>query len=350
MAAFSNPYVGTGWSSNPTSSSVLGTQLFPTGPTPPPNNQLLGWAGSNVNQGASSISLPQAPTVTGPPVGTCGNPANLENPGSNQKDNMRNEGLVNVELGQLREQLAPIWANLMTGYAAPAASFFDTLLNLGSPYYQQKQAALFDQGVRQNQKAAALAQQRLASKGYGYTPRGANAAMIGAMNSAGGANLVQNFLQSLFQNEQTQLAGAQGLAGLAGMFNPSGLFGNVDVTGSTQGPTVADFMNAGANIFKSLFPAGFKLPGCWIATAVYGEDSATAEHIRRRLWKLASSNPVYAALMTAYMAVGENVAEQVKRVPALKKAFRVLFNQFLANENRWPIGTFFNLVCAEGRQ
>jgi hypothetical protein len=245
MAAFSNPYVGTGWPSNPTSSSVLGTQLFSTGSTPPPNNQLLGWAGSNINQGLSSSSLPQAPTVTGPPVGTWGNPGNLENPGSNQKDNMRNEGLVNVELGQLREQLAPIWANLMTGYAAPAAGFFNTLLNLGSPYYQQKQAALFDQGVQQNQNAAALAQQRLASQGYGYTPSGANAAMIGAMNSAGGANLVQNFLQSLFQNEQTQLAGAQGMSGLAAMFNPAGLFGNVEVGGSTQGPSyMSDLIHA----------------------------------------------------------------------------------------------------------
>jgi hypothetical protein len=204
-------------------------------------------------------------------VGTWGNPANLENPGSNQKDNMRNEGLVNVELGQLREQLAPIWANLMTGYAAPPASFFNTLLNLGSPYYQQKQAALFDQGVQQNQNAAALAQQRLASQGYGYTPSGANAAMIGAMNSAGAANLVQNFLQSLFQNEQTQLAGAQGLSGLAAMFNPAGLFGNVDVTGSTQGPSfgaqfrdiasgIGSLAGASAGINNSFFGGGKVAP------------------------------------------------------------------------------------------
>src|SRR5215471_14463976 len=240
MAAFSNPYIGTGWPSNPTSSAVLGTQLFSTGSAPPPNNQLLGWAGSNINQGSSSFSLPQAPTVAGPPVATWGNPANLENPGSNQKDNMRNEGLVNVELGQLREQLAPIWANLMTGYAAPAASFFNTLLNLGSPYYQQKQAALFDQGVQQNQNAAAATQQQLASRGYGYTPSGVNAATIGAMNQAGGANLVQNYLNSLFQNEQLQAQGAQGLSSLAQMFNPSGLFGNVEVTGSTQGPSFAE--------------------------------------------------------------------------------------------------------------
>lgn len=236
MVTAGNPFVGSGWGNNPADSnvgaSVLGNRLF--NPTQQPSNPLLGWAGQNINQGSSS--LPQAPTITGPPVGTWGNPGNLQNPGSNQKDNMRNEGLVNVQLGQLREQLAPIWANLMTGYAAPAASYFNTLLNLGSPYYQQKQAALFDQGLQQNQNAAALAQQQLASRGYGYTPSGTNAAMIGAMNTAGAANLVQNFLQSLFQNEQTQLQGAHGLSGLAGMFNPSGLFGNVDVTGSTQGP------------------------------------------------------------------------------------------------------------------
>ncbi len=254
MATAGNPFVGSGWSSNPADSnlggSVLGNPLF--NPTQPPSNPLLGWTRSNINQGSSS-SLPQAPTITGPPVGTWGNPGNLPNPGSNQKDNMRNEGLVNVQLGQLREQLAPIWANLMTGYAAPAASYFNTLLNLGSPYYQQKQAALFDQGVRQNQNAAALAQQQLASRGYGYTPSGANAAMIGAMNTAGASNLVQNFLQSLFQNEQMQAAGAQGLSSLAGLFNPSGLFGNVDVTGSTQGPSAAQSF---AQIAGSLLGSG----------------------------------------------------------------------------------------------
>jgi hypothetical protein len=358
--SYSNPFTGASWGSTPADAnaggSVVGNTLFT--PSQQPNNPLLGWAGSNVNQGSSS--LPQAPTVTGPPTGAWGNPAGLENPGSNQKDNMRNEGYINVMLGQLREQLAPIWANLLTGYAAPAANYFNTLMNLGSPYYQQKQASVFDQGVQQNQNAAAATQQQLASRGYGYTPSGVNAATIGAMNMAGGANLVQNYLNSLFQNEQLQTAGAQGLAGLAGMFNPSGLFGNVEVTGSTQGPSaageVAGILSGAGSLlggFGSLGQgaAGLqKLFGCWIARAVYGEHSPTAEHIRQRLWTLAARNPIYSALMGAYLTVGENIAEKVKRVPALREAFRSLFNQFLADENKWPIGMFFELLCAEGNQ
>jgi hypothetical protein len=355
--SYNNPFTGTGWGGTPADSnvggSVAGNTLFT--PSQQPNNPLLGWAGSNINQASSS--LPQAPTVTGPPTGAWGNPAGLENPGSNQKDNMRNEGYINVMLGQLREQLAPIWANLMTGYAAPAANYFNTLMNLGSPYYQQKQSAVFDQGVQQNQNAAAETQQQLASRGYGYTPSGVNAATMGAMNMAGGANLVQNYLNSLFQNEQLQATGAQGLSSLAQMFNPSGLFGNVEVTGSTQGPSFAEqfgqiagglasLAGAATGINNSFFPSS-KTGPCWIARAVYGEDSTTAEHIRQRLLTLAVSNPVYTALVAAYMAVGERVAEQVKRVPALRKAFRSLFDQFLADENKWPIGTFFNLLGAE---
>lgn len=351
MATAANPFIGSSWGNTPTDSnvggSVLGNTLFT--PKQQPNNSLLGWAGSNINQGSSS--LPQAPAITGPPAATWGNPANLQNPGSNQKDNIRNAGLINVELGQLREQLAPIWANLMTGYAAPAAGYFNTLLNLGSPFYRQQQAASFDQGVRQNQNAAALTQQQLASRGYGYTPSGMDAATLGAMNMAGGQNLVQNFLQNLFQNAQTQLQGAQGLSSLAGMFNPSGLFGNVNVSGSTQGPSAAGSIaqimggiGSGVNDITALQ----NVFGCWIARAVYGDDSAIADYIRQRLWKLAASVPTYAALMSAYLAFGERVAEKVRRVPSLRKAFRTLFNQFLTNESKWPMGMFITLLCAEG--
>ena len=166
---------------------------------------------------------------------------------------------------------------------------------------------------------------------------------------AGAQNLATQFLQNLFQNEQTQLQGAQGLSGLAQMFNPSPLFGNVAVTGSTQGPS------AMGEISGLLQGAG-KLAGglgalavfCWIARAVYGEDSAAAQHIRQRFLKLAASNPVYSVLVATYLAVGKKIGEKVKRIPALRTAFRSLFDQFLTDESKWPIGTFFSLLCAEG--
>lgn len=102
-----------------------------------------------------------------------------------------------------------------------------------------------------------MTNQQLASRGYGYTPSGVNAAAIGAQNIAGGQNLVQNFLQTLFQNEQLQATGAQGLESIASMFNPSQFLGNTSTPGSTQGPNAVD------NIAKlmSMFSFGGKTPG-----------------------------------------------------------------------------------------
>jgi hypothetical protein len=176
----------------------------------------------------------------------------------------------------------------------------------------------------------------------------------------------------LFQNEQLQLQGAQNLGTLAGLFNPAPLMGQIS-SQSTQGPTFAsqfkDILSGvgslagaflGSGGIGSVLGGGSSSGGrgggdplggnpsiCWIARAVYGEQSAEARHIRQRFLKLSATNPAYAALVSAYMAVGEGVAEKVKRIPALRKAFRSLFHQFLANEDQWPIGRFFNLLCAE---
>src|SRR5260370_41951511 len=89
-------------------------------------------------------------------------------------------------------------------------------MNLGDPFYQARQSNVFNQGVQQNPSAAALTNQELASRGYGNTPSGVNAATLGAMNMQGGQNLVQNFLQTLFANDDYAMRAAQGLAGVAG--------------------------------------------------------------------------------------------------------------------------------------
>src|SRR5215472_9025200 len=175
MAAFSNPYIGSGWTPAPTSNSVLGSPLFNTGAQLPQTNALLGWAGSNINQAApQAVSGPfTAPTITGPPTGVWGNPGNLENPGSNLKDAMRNAGYLNVMQGQLRNQLIPMFANEMFALATPAANFYDTLMSdNNSPFYQAKQSEAFNQGVLQNQNAAAQAQQQLAERGECGDDRG----------------------------------------------------------------------------------------------------------------------------------------------------------------------------------
>jgi len=111
------------------------------------------------------------------------------------------------------------------------------LMNLGSPYYQQQQQAGFTQGVGQNQNAAAQAKQQLQSQGYGNTPSGANAAMIGGMAQQGSQNLAEQYLQNLFQNEAMQAQGASGISQLAGMFNPAQLLGGTSLGANVQAPS-----------------------------------------------------------------------------------------------------------------
>src|SRR5215813_7805959 len=145
-------------------------------------NPLTGasWGASPVNPSLFSI-----PNFQGPPPSTFGNPGNLPNPTSNIKDITRNTGLVNLETGQLRNQMLPQFANQLFALAGPAGDFYKQLMNLGSPYYQQKQSGGFTQGVKANEDAAAKARQQLSASGYGATPSGATAAMIGGMNQAG---------------------------------------------------------------------------------------------------------------------------------------------------------------------
>jgi hypothetical protein len=202
--------------------------------TPP--NPLLGWAGAS----QAGLNLPgQSPLPTQSPVQTPStpfNPGNLANPQTNIKDIQRNAGNLNNQQGQMFNSMIPGWANMMQSAGGNAGNFFNTLMNLGSPYYQQQQAANFTQGVQQGNNASALARQQQAAQGTGYTPSGANAAMIGGMGQAQAQNLNLSFLQNLFNNEQMQLAGASGLGNIAQMFNPTQLRGTVANPGSTQGP------------------------------------------------------------------------------------------------------------------
>lgn len=229
MSTVGNPLVGASWGASPMNPSLFGNPANPSQQPAPP------------------------PTVTGPPIGQWGNPGNLEDPFSNLKDATRNAGGLNVEQGQLRNELIPMFANQMFSMAGPAGDFFKQLMNLGSPYYQQQQAAGFNQGVQQNQNAAAQAGQQLQAQGYGNTPSGANAAMIGGMNMQGSQNLSNQFLQQLFQNENLQSQGASGLSQLAALFNPQGLFGNVNISGTTQGPSAADSISGLLKGVGSLF-------------------------------------------------------------------------------------------------
>jgi hypothetical protein len=206
-----NPLIGAGWGQQAPNQS--GTQ-----------------GGGSGTQGLFSNPI----QATAPP--NTPNPGGYSNPGGSGVI-QNNLALENLQTGALKNQLAPQWANLMGQYGGQAGNFYGNLMNLGSPYYQQQQQSAFTQGVGQNQNAMSLAKQQLGSQGYGATPSGANAAMIGGMNMQGSQNLAEQYLQNLFQNEAMQLQGASGLAGLAQTFNPSSLLGGTSSGINYQKPT-----------------------------------------------------------------------------------------------------------------
>lgn len=220
-----------------------------------------GWGASNQQQQqnplpAGLFNLPQVGTGSNPQSpgagqGPLGNPGGFNNPYANNEIG-KNVGINNVVSGQLKNILGPQFAQLMSQYGGSAGQFFQNLQNLGSPYYQQKQQESFTQGQQQNQNASAQAQQQVARQGYGYTPSGAGAAVAGQQAQAGAQSLSEQFLQNLFQNENLQMQGAQGLAGLAGIFNPAPLFGGSSA--GYQPPQGQNVAQQFTELLGALFP------------------------------------------------------------------------------------------------
>lgn len=196
MATSSNPLVGSGWGNQP-----------PANP------------------------LPNANPISVGPLNT--NPGGYGNPNGANEIN-RNMGLTNIATGQEKLNLAPQFAQLFGQYGGDAANFFKQLMDLGSPYYQQKQTEGVTEGVNAENNATANAKQKLNAQGYGSTPSGAEAAMVGGMEQAGAQSEAENYLKNLFQNEQMQLQGGQGLASTASMFNPAPLLGGTSAGANIQ--------------------------------------------------------------------------------------------------------------------
>lgn len=173
--------------------------------------------------------------------GAGGNPGNLGDFGSTGSLN-KNLMLDNVVAGQMKNQLAPQFADLMGKYGGDAAAYYKQLMDLGSPYYKQRQQEAFTQGNQQNQNAMATANQQLNASGYGAAPSGARAAMVGGMNQQGAQSLAEQYLQNLFQNENLQAQGASGMASMASLFNPTQLLQGTSL-GTTPAPGTSGIQN-----------------------------------------------------------------------------------------------------------
>jgi hypothetical protein len=173
--------------------------------------------------------------------------------GSSDKALRKTAARENITSGRMRNFLAPLFAKEMFGLTGPAAEFYKQLMDLGSPFYKQKQAQTAEQGAKAGQDQAGMARERLQASGTGYGPSGAGAAMFGGMGQAQAGNQEEAFLNNLFQNEILQGRGAEGMGQLASMFNPSSLLGG-NVEQISRGPSAAQNF---ASVWGSLFqPAG----------------------------------------------------------------------------------------------
>jgi hypothetical protein len=179
-----------------------------------------------------------SPLGNGPQAGSNLNPGGLANPW-NTGGIARNINLANLDTASMKNQMLPQMWDLFRKSGGDAAKFFEQLTNLGSPFYKQKQQQTAEQGAKAGNEQAGMARERLNASGAGYTPSGAGAAMFGGMGQAQAGNQEEAFLNNLFQNEQLQLAGAQGLGQMAAMFNPSQMTGQSTPSQPYQAPTFA---------------------------------------------------------------------------------------------------------------
>jgi len=234
----------------------------------------LGWPGAtgtnmppstagSVPGGPSIAGMPTSPVAPAPAPGqqgslgtsSYGNPLGNSNPTASLSQNKAGN-YENIITGQMRNQLIPLFAQIMTGAGGDAMSFFKQLMNLGSPYYKEQQRASLEQGVNDAQNTAAGSQQKLNAAGYGAAPSGLQAAMLGGEATGEANNLSQMYLQNLFQNENLQMGGAQGLASMAQLFNPSQLTGQQTGTQQFQQQSFAQQMQEIMSGIGSLIPGG----------------------------------------------------------------------------------------------
>lgn len=228
MSSAPNPLTGSGWN-----------------PTPPTNPISLNPQYSTGEHGSFGGGSPS-------------NPGNLGDFGSTGSLN-KNLMLDNVVAGNLKNQLAPQFADLMGKYGGDAAAYFKQLMDLGSPYYKQRQQEAFTQGNQRNQDAQGQASEQLDAAGYGSGPSGAKAAMIGGMQTQGAQSLAEQYLQNLFQNENLQAQGASGMASMASLFNPTQLLEGTSL-GTVPAPGQSGIQNFKdiAQGIGSVFSVGLK--------------------------------------------------------------------------------------------
>ena len=223
-----------------------------------PQNPLIGsWPGQAGTNQPPPPGMPGGSSLPTAPAGA-GGPNTQTNPyGFGTKDGgalASNLAETNVQTGLFKNKLLPLFSQMMFGAGGDAQKFFQQLTQLGSPFYQRKQQQTAEQGAKAGNDQAGMARERLQASGAGYTPSGAGAAMFGGMGQAEAGNQEEAFLNNLFQNEQLQLGGAQGLTQLASLFSPAQLTGQGTPTSIEQAQnTAAQTMTGVGGLLGGLF-------------------------------------------------------------------------------------------------
>lgn len=228
--------------------------------------------------------------------------------------------------------------NLMQQQLQGVNNILDPLIAAGGMTPQQQQSmtaiALNDipqqfQGVQGNINNQLVARGITGGQMGGSGDIARNFGQLGAME----AGLQQNALSNIQLQKQQQLMNALSIkGGLTGMFNSGGL----SALGS--GVTAANNADqAQTSAFGSLMgalgsvagPAMGKLP-CWIARAVYGDNSPKVTKVLARLYRDAETSYLTRIVLGLYIIFGEPVSKLVKRSSILTLGFRKMLDAYVS--------------------
>lgn len=124
---------------------------------------------------------------------------------------------INSEVGagnQFIRSATPDLASAMTSFQSMTpeidalSKLLQSRMNLGSPYYQQHQTEAFTSDAQKFNDMAGQLTGMLSRGGYGSSPTGLATAAMGDFSRGAGQTMSEDYLQNLFQNENTQLTAA----------------------------------------------------------------------------------------------------------------------------------------------
>jgi hypothetical protein len=121
---------------------------------------------------------------------------------------------------QDQRNLMDQYAKLQQQYGTDAANFYLQYMAKGNPFLSNLLSQHFGQIQQQYGNQQGLLSQKLAASGYGAAPSGLAAASAGDLSRAEAGTQSESWLNDMLQNEQIKFQAAQGLGGIANMFQP----------------------------------------------------------------------------------------------------------------------------------